>query len=65
MKAATQIMYTEDKMKSYKHFTLKERICLEVFLKSGKIFSEIAEPIGRNKSTISREAAKNSSAGRV
>lgn len=47
-------------MKSYKHFTLKERICLEEMRKNGKKISEIAKIMNRNKSTISRELKRNS-----
>lgn len=46
-------------MKPYTHFTLKERICLEEMRKSGKKISEIAEVLGRSKSTISRELRRN------
>lgn len=46
-------------MKSYTHFTLNERICLEEMLKFGKNISEIAAVLGRNKSTISREIKRN------
>lgn len=47
-------------MKPYTHFTLKERICLEEMRKMGKKISEIAETLGKNKSTISRELKRNS-----
>ena len=47
-------------MKPYTHFTLKERICLEEMRKFGKSISEIAESLGRSKSTISRELKRNS-----
>lgn len=47
-------------MKPYTHFTLKERICLEEMRKMGKKISEIAEALGKNKSTISRELKRNS-----
>lgn len=47
-------------MKPYTHFTLEERICLEEMRKKGKKISEIAECLGRNKSTISRELKRNS-----
>lgn len=47
-------------MKSYTHFTLKERVCLEELRNSGKKISEIAKIMGRNKSTISRELHRNS-----
>lgn len=47
-------------MKPYTHFTLKERICLEEMRKFGKNISEIAEELGRSKSTISRELKRNS-----
>lgn len=47
-------------MKPYTHFTTDERICLEEMRKKGKKISEIAEALGRNKSTISRELKRNS-----
>lgn len=47
-------------MKPYTHFTLEERICLEEMLKKDKKISEIANTLGRNKSTISREIKRNS-----
>lgn len=47
-------------MKSYTHFTLKERVCLEELRQKGKNISEIAKILGRNKSTISRELKRNS-----
>lgn len=47
-------------MKSYTHFTLSERVCLEEMRKQGKNISEIARIMGRNKSTISRELKRNS-----
>lgn len=46
-------------MKPYTHFTSDERICLEEMRKKGKKISEIAEALGRNKSTISRELKRN------
>lgn len=47
-------------MKSYTHFTLEERICLEEMRKKGKKLHEIAEVLSKNKSTISRELKRNS-----
>lgn len=47
-------------MKPYTHFTLEERICLGVLRKMGKKISEIAETLGKNKSSISRELKRNS-----
>lgn len=49
-------------MKPYTHFTLKERVCLEEMRSKGMKISEIAEKLGRNKSTISRELKRNSNA---
>lgn len=46
-------------MKSYTHFTLSERICLQQFLEEGKSFREIAKHMGRSPSTISREVKRN------
>lgn len=47
-------------MKSYNHFTLKERVCLEEMRKKGMKITEIANSLGRSKSTISRELKRNS-----
>lgn len=47
-------------MKSYTHFTLSERVCLEEMRKQGKNICEIAQLMGRNKSTISRGLKRNS-----
>ena len=46
-------------MKSYTHFTLEERICLQDLLTKGKIYRQIAEILGRSTSTISRELKRN------
>lgn len=46
-------------MKSYTHFTLDERICLQDLLKKGKSYRQIAEILGRNPSSISREIKRN------
>jgi len=46
-------------MKSYTHFTLSERSCLQQLLAEGKKQSEIAKILGRDKSTISREIKRN------
>ena len=46
-------------MKSYTHFTLDERICLQDLLKKGKSYRQIAEIMGRSPSTISRELKRN------
>ena len=48
-------------MSSYKHFTLEERKSLQEFLKEGYSFRKIAEFLGRNVSSISREVARNKS----
>ena len=48
-------------MSSYKHFTLEERICLQKLLSEGKTFREIADILGRDVSSISREVKRNSS----
>ncbi|MBQ4527853.1 MAG: helix-turn-helix domain-containing protein, partial [Clostridia bacterium] len=42
-------------MKSYTHFTLSERNCLQQLLSEGKSYREIAKILGRSPSTISRE----------
>ena len=46
-------------MKSYTHFTLSERNCLQQFLSEGKSYREIAKLLGRSPSTISREVKRN------
>lgn len=46
-------------MKSYTHFTLFERNCLQQFLAEGKSYREIAKILGRSPSTISREVKRN------
>ena len=46
-------------MKSYTHFTLKEREYLEEKLKEGKSIRFIAEHLGRSPSTVSREIKRN------
>lgn len=47
-------------MKSYYHFTQKERESIYLLLKRGKKVSEIARELGRNKSSVSREIKRNS-----
>ena len=46
-------------MKSYNHFTLSERNCLQQLLLEKKSYREIAKILGRSPSTISREVARN------
>ena len=46
-------------MKSYTHFTLSERICLQQLLSEGKNYRSIAKILGRSPSTISREVKRN------
>lgn len=46
-------------MSSYTHFTLNERICLQIFLSEGKSFRKIASLMGRSPSSISREVRRN------
>lgn len=48
-------------MSSYNHYTLKERICLQELLSEGKSFRKIAEILGRNVSSVSREVKRNAS----
>jgi IS30 family transposase len=45
---------------SYKHLTIKERICLEGYLSFNSSINVIARRLGRSKSTISRELKRNS-----
>lgn len=45
-----------------KHFTLVERECLQRLLKRERSISEIADLLGRHRSTIYRELARSSSA---
>ena len=51
-------------MKSYIHFTSKERESIYLLLKQNKKISEIAIELGRNKSSISKEIKRNSSANK-
>lgn len=46
-------------MKSYTHFTLSERNCLQQFLSEGKGVREIGRLMGRSASSISREINRN------
>ena len=46
-------------MKSYTHYTLEERICLQELLGKGLSFRKIAEILGRNVSSVSREVNRN------
>lgn len=48
-------------MSSYTHFTLKERICLQELLSEGKSLRKIADILGRNVSSVSREIKRNRS----
>ena len=48
-------------MSSYTHFTLTERICLQDLLSEGKSYRKIADILGRNVSSISREVNRNRS----
>lgn len=46
---------------SYKHLTIEERACIAQYYKNNLKVSEIADLLGRNKSTISRELKRNHS----
>lgn len=46
---------------SYSHFTTEERICLQDLLKKRISFRKIADILGRNVSSVSREVARNRS----
>ncbi len=46
-------------MKSYTHFTLSERNCLQQFLSEGKGVREIGRLMGRSASPISREIKRD------
>ena len=46
-------------MRSYQHFTLTERESLSQMLSEGKSMGAIAKALDRNKSSISREIARN------
>ena len=48
-------------MKSYTHFTLDERKFLQQLLSEGYSFRKIADFLGRNVSSISREVNRNRS----
>jgi len=47
--------------RTYRHFTLKQREQLDVLRRSGLTLNEIAQKLGYNQSTISRELKRNSS----
>jgi IS30 family transposase len=59
MDITTNTINTEAAMQSYQHFTLEERECLSELLKEGKTQQEIADALGRNKSSVSREIKRN------
>jgi IS30 family transposase len=47
-------------MSSYKHFTLEERESLQELVREGKKQGEIAQILGKDKSSVSRELKRNS-----
>jgi len=54
-------MNSNDSMpKKYSHLSLEERYKLEIYHNDNLSISEIANKLGRNKSTISRELSRNS-----
>ena len=46
---------------NYTHFSIEERICLREYYKKGLSYRKIAELLGRNVSSISRELRRNCS----
>ena len=46
-------------MNCYKHFTIEERVCLRELYKKGYSYRKIAELLGRNVSSVSREIRRN------
>ena len=44
---------------SYKHLSITERELIAIYLAKNKSLCQIAKVLGRNKSTISRELARN------
>ena len=44
---------------SYKHLSITEREMIAIYRAQGKSRCQIAKLLGRNKSTISRELARN------
>ena len=48
-------------MLSYTHFTLQERICLQELLSKDYSMRKIADILGRNVSSVSREIKRNKS----
>ena len=44
---------------SYHHFTIEERCCLREYYKKGYSYRKIAELLGRNVSSVSRELRRN------
>jgi len=49
--------------KRYKQLRLEDRDRITEMMGEGRSITEIAEALGRHKSTISREAIRNSSSG--
>jgi len=46
-------------MRSYEHFTLEQRECLSELLREGKTQQAIADALGKDKSSVSREIRRN------
>ena len=46
-------------MRSYQHFTVLERECLWELMREGKTQQAIADALGKNKSSVSREIGRN------
>lgn len=46
-------------MRSYKHFTMDERVCLQTMYSEGRKISEISKTLGRACSSVSRELMRN------
>ena len=44
---------------NYTHFSIEERICLREYYKKGLSYRKIAEMLGENVSSISRELRRN------
>ena len=43
----------------YEHFSIEERCCLREYYKKGLSYRKIAELLGRNVSSVSRELRRN------
>jgi len=52
-------------MQKYNQLTIRERYMIEYFIQEGKTQNYISERLGRDKSTIFREIARNSDNNKI